>query len=62
MKVAVCDDMPEVLDEIRQVMEQISYVKKADYYSSMEMFYSELKNGESYDAVLMDIDWKEERT
>ena len=57
MRIAVCDDLPSVLEEIRQVMEQIEFVKETDYYSDMEMFFSELKQGTSYDAVLLDIDW-----
>ena len=62
MKVAVCDDLPGVLEEVKKVMEQIDFVKEADYYSNIGMFYSELKQGVTYDAVLLDIDWKEQKT
>jgi len=62
MKIAVCDDIPVVLDEIKQQMHELGYNKNVDYYSCIETLYEEINNGEQYDAILMDIDWKKEKT
>jgi len=62
MKVAVCDDQPSALDEVKRMLEQISFVREIHTFSDMDIFLSALKDGEAYDAVLMDIDWKKEKT
>ena len=62
MRIAVCDNMPSVLEEIRQQMESLGYTTGVDYFSDIQMFFEELNNGEEYDVVLMDIDWQSEKT
>jgi DNA-binding LytR/AlgR family response regulator len=62
MRIAVCDDMPCVLEEIRQQMEALGYTTGVDYFSDIKMLYDELNNEEEYDVILMDIDWKSEKT
>ena len=62
MRVAVCDDLKEILDEIKQLLEKISFVKTVDVFSDINLFYEELKDGTKYDVVLMDIDWKKDKT
>ena len=62
MKVAVCDDLKEVLKDTKILLENISFVKDIDVFSDMKNFYEEIKEGTKYDVVLMDIDWKTEKT
>ena len=62
MRVAICDDLKEILNEIKQLVETISYVKDVDTFSDINLFYEEIKDGTKYDAVLMDIDWKKDKT
>lgn len=62
MKIAVCDDLRESLEDVKKLLEQISFVKKIDLFSEIDFFYEELKDGKHYDAVLMDIDWKSEQS
>ena len=58
MRVAVCDDLKENLLELECYLKQISFVKHISLFSDMELFYREVKEGEVYDAVLMDFEWK----
>lgn len=62
MKVAVCDDIKEVLKEIELLLKDIPFVKKIDVFSDIELLYAEIREGGKYDVILMDIDWKEEQT
>lgn len=62
MRVAVCDDLKEVLKETKILLEDVSFVKDIDIFSDMKNFYEEIKEGTKYDVVLMDIDWKTEKT
>lgn len=57
MKVAVCDDLKENLLELECYLKQIPYVKQISLFSDMALFYEEVKEGEIYDAVLMDFEW-----
>lgn len=62
MIIAVCDDQPETLEELKGMLEQFPFVKKVHLYSDLEIFLSALVEEMYYDAVLMDIDWKSDRT
>lgn len=62
MKVAVCDDQREVLNQLDGMLKQISFVKKVHLYSDLDIFLSVPDEEMDYDAVLMDIDWKSGRT
>ena len=62
MRVAICDDesialemLHEQLKEIREITQIRTYLASADFLLSVE-------NGERFDLVFMDIDWKEEKT
>ena len=62
MRVAICDDesialemFHEQLKEIREITQIRTYLASADFLLSVE-------NGERFDLVFMDIDWKEEKT
>ena len=61
MRVAVCDDLIEMLNEMKKLLENISFVKSIDMFSNIALFFDELKEGAKYDVVLMDIDWKKEK-
>lgn len=61
MYVAVCDDLPEALDSIRELLNQIAFVDEIHLFLDMENFFDTLKEN-TYDAVLLDIDWKKEET
>ena len=62
MRIAVCDNLPGVLEEIRQQMEALGYTTGVDYFSDIRMLYEELNDAEEYDVILMDIDWPGEKT
>ena len=62
MKVAVCDDIKEVLKEIELLLKEIRFVKEVDTFTDVELLYAEINEGVKYDAVLMDIDWKVQKT
>lgn len=62
MRVAICDDLRESLEQMESLLKQISYVQKIETFSNMEVFCAKLKAGTIYDVILMDIDWKQEKT
>ncbi len=62
MNVAVCDDLKESLMQIESLLNQISDVQKIETFSDMNAFCEELKAGNIYDVILMDIDWNQEKT
>jgi len=61
MRIAVCDDLPEALLEMKDLLACIPETE-ADYYTQISEFFEEIKDGVHYDAVLMDLDWKKEKT
>ena len=61
MKVAVCDDLKENLLDLECYLKQIPYVKQISLFSDMSLFYEEVKEGEIYDAVLMDFEWNKSK-
>ena len=62
MKIAVCDPSIEVLKTVRDLLKQLTYVKKIDIYSDIDSLFEELKDDIVYDIVLLEIDWKTEKT
>lgn len=61
MKVAICDDIPAVLEEVRELLKEMDLVSQIHVFSDMEAFFGSQET-EIYDAVIMDIDWKMEKT
>lgn len=59
MKIAVCDDQPDILKQIKKMLSKMRIVRKTDCFSDMEEFWAEADKV-CYDAVLMDIEWKQE--
>ena len=62
MRIAVCDDQVQALEEIKQMLQDMPNVEIVHLYSDMEIFFSILKEKEYYDVVFMDIDWKDKKT
>ncbi len=62
MRVAVCDDLKESLEQIEELLKQVPYIEKIDTFTDMDFFYDEIKDGKYYDVIFMDIDWKQEKT
>lgn len=60
MKVAVCDDQRIILEQIREMLKKIKIVTQIRLFSDVESFLKLLREGEYYDAILMDIVWKQE--
>lgn len=62
MQLAICDDDRLFLERFRAQVEALDLARKIDCYGVVEDFFSALEQGERYDAVLMDIDWKQDAT
>ena len=62
MKIAVCDDQPEVLEKMQELLLKEEDIGKVDVYSDIGVFFSMISEETEYDAVFMDIDWKSEQT
>lgn len=58
MRIAVCDDNKQCLKELQQMLEQFSFVRNVDCFSDIDSFFSCLSEGEHYDLIMMDLDWK----
>lgn len=61
MRVAVCDDIKEVLGETKKLLECIPYVKNIELYSDIDFLFADICEGIHFDAILMDIDWKKDK-
>lgn len=59
MDIAVCDDDRVFLDEMKQVLSDCRNIGFIECFSDIELFRKSVMDGIKYDAVLMDIDWKE---
>ena len=61
MRVAVCDDQPEILQEMQELLLKEEDIRKVDIYSDIEIFFCMVNEEKEYDVVFMDIDWKAEK-
>lgn len=61
MRVAVCDDQPEILQEMQELLLKEEDIRKVDIYSDIGIFFSMINEEKEYDVVFMDIDWKAEK-
>ena len=61
MKIAVCDDQQPFLYQLRDMLNEIKFVKQIELFSNIDSFLRILREGEYYDVILMDIDWRQER-
>ena len=62
MKVAVCEDQPEVRYTLGKILSELPMVKKIEVYSDMDMCLGDIDEGNYYDVVFMEVDWKQEKT
>lgn len=62
MQVAVCDDNELHLLEMKEKLSALPMVGNAYFFSDLTMFLSAVEDGNIYDAVLMDIDWEQNKT
>lgn len=62
MHVAVCDDNILFLKGIRTQVEKLDIADQISCYSNLNAFLFSVEGGTQYDAVLMDIDWKQDET
>lgn len=62
MRIAICDDDQIFLKALESKLTQYTFVSRAESYSQIEQFFEELKAGEDYDLVMMDLDWGSQLT
>lgn len=62
MRIAICDDNPLFLVEIQKQIEELYLTEQVISYSNLDSFFSSVEDGSEYDAVLMDIDWRQDET
>ena len=62
MQIAICDDNHLFLERFRVQVGELGLARKIDCYSTLKQFIYSLDDGIQYDAVLMDIDWKQDET
>ena len=62
VKIAVCEEHPEVLHTLRTILSELQMVKKIELYSDIDMCFGDLREGGFYDVVFIDMDWKHGRT
>ena len=62
MQIAICDDNELHLMDMKNKLSSMPMVENAFYFSELPAFLSSIDEGFSYDAVLMDIDWKQGET
>lgn len=59
MRLAVCDDERSFIDEFSSIMDQLKLklndIYNIDYFTEASELISELKNGEKYDLIFLDI-------
>ena len=62
MQIAICDDDRVFLERFCVQVKELELARKIDCYSAISHFLYSLEDGIQYDAVLMDIDWKQDET
>ena len=59
MHIAVCDDEKNCLDDMEHLLKSYPGVSRTEYYQSLDDLSAALKNGITYDLILMDIEWNQ---
>lgn len=62
MQLAICDDDRIFLERFRVQVEALGLARRVDSFSELRAFLTSVEEGTRYDAVLMDIDWKQGET
>lgn len=60
MRVAICDDENIAVEMLHEQLKEIKEITQIRTFLSSADFLSVVENGEWFDIVFMDIDWKEE--
>ena len=61
MNIAVCDDNQLFLSEMEEQLHTLHMADSIHLFSSLEGFLISIDGGSRYDAVLMDIEWHEDK-
>lgn len=62
MQIAICDDDRLFLERFRGQVEALGLARRIECFCTLDSFLYALEDGARYDAVLLDIDWKQDRT
>ena len=62
MRISICDDNPLFLAEFQKQIEELHLTEQVISFSNLNSFFSSIEEGSEYDAVLMDIDWRQDET
>lgn len=62
MLLAICDDDHSFLERFRPQVETLGLARRVDCFSAPDQLFRALEGGAGYDAVLLDIDWKQDTT
>ena len=60
MRVAVCDDEREAILYLSELLKKNQKIDVVNQYTNQNEFMNQIRNGEQFDIVFMDIDWKKE--
>lgn len=58
MNVAICDNEELFFSQLKKILAENEFIDSVEVYSNIEKMFSKLEEGENYDIVFMDIDWK----
>lgn len=58
MRVAVCDDEKKAILFLRELLKRDELVNGIGSFANQEEFLQKIRDGEKFDIVFMDIDWK----
>ena len=62
MRIAICDDHPDCLQELQRQLELMPLVRESRCFSCAETLFQSVQESGPYDAVLMDIDFEAAQT
>lgn len=62
MRIAICDDDKQFLEEMDRKLRRYPFVSTVDPYIGIDSFFAEVDERNRFDLVLMDIDWGAENT
>lgn len=60
MRVAVCDDEKEAILYLSELLKKSEWINVINPFTNQKEFLQQIRNGEQFDIVFMDIDWKNE--